>query len=100
MSLDDTAAAVEEDPGSTDYRMTHALALLLVGRSHDARAVFDDIDVFVYRLSPAHRMIAAAIFAATGEAPAAIASVRGLNPDLLTKEEYLFLRRSSMRMMP
>lgn len=98
VSLDDTAAAVEEDPGSTDYRMTHALALLLVGRSHDARAVFDDIDVFVYRLSPAHRMIAAAIFAATGEGPAAIASVRGLNPDLLTKEEYLFLRRSTMRM--
>lgn len=98
VSLEETAAAVEEDPGSTDFRMTHALALLLAGRSHDARAVFDDIDVFVYRLSPSQKAITAAIFASTGEFPAAAAAVRGLNPDLLTKEEYLFLKRSTMRL--
>lgn len=96
VDLEETAAAVEEDPGNTDYRMTHALGLLLAGRGLEARAVFDDIDVFVFRLSPAQRVVSAAILAASGEPSAAAASVHDIDPELLTKEEYLFLKRGRM----
>lgn len=96
VDLEVTAAAMEESPGNVDYRMTHALGLLLAGRGPEARSVFDDIDVFVYRLSPAQRVLSAAILAASGEPSSAAAAVRGLDPELLTKEEYLFLQRGRM----
>lgn len=96
VDLEVTAAAMEEEPANVDYRMTHALGLLLAGRGSEARAVFDDIDVFVYRLSPAQRVLSAVILAASGEPSSAAAAVRDLDPELLTKEEYLFLQRGRM----
>ena len=85
-----TAGVVAEHPADVGARFNHALALLKAGRSGEALAVFDDLDVMVDKLPPGLRAVSAAVLHAAGD-PSALVVVRGIDPALLTPGEYALI---------
>lgn len=88
VSPEETAAAVASEPGSTTFRVTHALNLLRRNQPAEALAVFDDITVFADRLPPAQLAVIAAVLSANGDEARARAAAGTINPDLLSSGEY------------
>jgi hypothetical protein len=62
-----TAAALQENPADIDRRITHALALVRVGRPSEAWEMFDDITVFFHGLTPGQQAVIATLAAARGD---------------------------------
>ena len=85
-----TAGVVAEHPADVGARFNHALALLKAGRSGEALAVFDDLDVMVDKLPPGLRAVSAAVLHAAGD-PSALVVVRGIDPALLSPGEYALI---------
>jgi hypothetical protein len=88
----ETAAAIAAEPGSTERRITHALALLKADHPKEALAVFDGFDVQVEGLPPGYQAVAFAIMAANGQSEVAARLARDLDPGLLTPGEYALIR--------
>lgn len=78
------------NPADLDARFNHALALLKAGRSKEALGVFENFDVIVENLPPGLRAVSAAVLSAAGD-PNAIALVGGIDPHLLTPDEYALI---------
>ena len=53
-------------PADVGLRLTHALALVKSGRSEEALAVFDQVDVFVSEMAPSEQVIVYAVIQASG----------------------------------
>jgi hypothetical protein len=67
VSLEETAAAVADEPSNTTFRITHALNLLKKNRPAEALEVFDDVTVFADRLSPGQQAVIAAVLLGSGD---------------------------------
>jgi len=85
-----TAEAVAAHPTDVDVRFNHALALLQAARPEEAIAVFENFDVIVEDLPPGLRAVSAAVLSAAGD-PRAIRLVGGIDPDLLSLQEYALI---------
>ena len=87
----ETAAAVAAEPANTAFRITHALALLRAGKPPQALAAFDNVTLFADSLPPGQLAVLSAVLAANGDARRAAAAARGIDPALLTNEEFALL---------
>jgi tetratricopeptide (TPR) repeat protein len=84
----ETAAALESEPGNVDFRLTHALALLVDGRAAEARKVLEPSEIVRHQLQPGQKAVVAAVLGATGSRTEAIALARTMRPTHLTDAEY------------
>ena len=88
----ETAAAIVVAPADIPLRLTHALALLKAGRSDEALAVFDQVDVFVSELAPAEQVIIYAVLRqSVGQSFNAARLLAAIDRTRLTDEEEALL---------
>lgn len=87
----ETAAAVASEPSNPTFRITHALGLLRANQQAAALAAFDDITVFANRLPPGQLAVLTAVLGANGDTQRARAAAAGIDPSLLTQEEYVLI---------
>jgi tetratricopeptide (TPR) repeat protein len=88
---DKTAAALEAAPDDLSTRLTHSLALLKGGKSREALALFDEVDVFVSQLPPGDQAIVFAIMSANGQELDAAAVRHAIDPAMLEPGERTLL---------
>jgi hypothetical protein len=86
-----TAATLAEDPFDTDYRVTHALALMRDGRPQEAWEVFEDVTLFFHSLAPGQQAVIAALADAKGEARLAAELAGAIDLSLLPDAELVLL---------
>lgn len=84
----ETQVALEAEPSNVDFRLTHALALLVDGRAAEARKILEPSEAIRHQLQPGQKAVVAAILAATGSRNEAIALVRTTKSAHLTDAEY------------
>ena len=88
----ETAAAVAAAPADVGLRLTHALALVKSGRSEEALAVFDQVDVFVSEMAPSEQVIVYAVIQAAGNQSFNAARLRAaIDRSRLTADEQALL---------
>lgn len=88
----ETAAAVAVAPADVALRLTHSLALVRAGRSAEALAVFDHVDVFVTELPPGEQAIVYAVLAGNaGQSYNAGRLLRAIDRWRLTPDEEALL---------
>jgi hypothetical protein len=88
----ETAAAVAIAPANVALRLTHALALVRAGRSEEALAVFDHVDVFVSELTPSEQVIIYAVLQqVSGQSFNAARLLAAIDRSRLTPEELALL---------
>lgn len=92
VSPEETVLAVAAAPTDPAVRATHALALLRVGRPHEALAAFDDLTVFFNRVPPALQAVISRVLAEAGQKAAALQAVQGIDREVLTNEEKRLLQ--------
>ncbi len=85
---DETRKALESEPSNVDFRLTHALALLMDGRAAEARKILEPSEAIRHQLQPGQKAVVVAILAATGSRNEAIALVRTMRSAHLTDAEY------------
>jgi hypothetical protein len=88
----ESAAAVAIAPANVALRLTHALALVRAGRSEEALAVFDHVDVFVSELTPSEQVIIYAVLQqVSGQSFNAARLLAAIDRSRLTPEELALL---------
>jgi predicted Zn-dependent protease len=92
VSPEETVLAVAAVPTDPAVRATHALALLRVGRPHEALAAFDDLTVFFNRVPPALQAVICRVLAEVGQKAAALQAVQGIDREALTNDEKRLLQ--------
>jgi hypothetical protein len=79
-------------PANVALRLTHALALVRAGRSEEALAVFDHVDVFVSELTPSEQVIIYAVLQqVSGQSFNAARLLAAIDRSRLTPEELALL---------
>lgn len=96
---EETGRALAEAPAEIDFRLTHALALLVAGRTAEARLALGPCEPLKNQLLPAQKAIVAAVLGGSGSQSEAIDLVRTINPAHLTDGEYLLIYRYTVPSM-
>jgi len=89
--LEDTAAAIAEEPSNPALRATHALVLLRRNHPKEAKAAFEDLTIFFKQMTASEQVIVAAFTYGVGEAPLALKMREVINKDILNPGERALL---------
>jgi len=93
VSLDDTAAAIEEDPANPAPRATQALVLLRRNQPKEAKAAFEELTVFFKQMTAAEQVIVAAFTYGTGDIPLALKMRQAIKTEILNPGEKALLEQ-------
>ena len=88
---EETAAAVEEEPGNMARRINHALLLVRYSRPDEAKAALSGVTIFYPQLPAAYQAVLAVVAGANGEKELASQLRSGINLALLNRKEKALL---------